>query len=87
MSTFYGVRKVNGEWSDEEKEKVRRLWMAGEKKHVKKMKAAGFDLAKIAVPLPRLKNLKQYKKDVAVKKYLEPFQTMNPFRLRKPYVD
>lgn len=86
MSTFYGLRKVKGEWTDEEREKARRLWIAAEKKYVMKRKLEGFDLAKIAVPLPCMKNLKKYNRDVEMKRYLEPFQTINPYRLRKPYV-
>lgn len=88
MSSFYGVRKVSGgEWSNEEKEKMRKLWRAAEKKYVQKQKAAGFDLQNIAVPLPYMKNLKKYSRDAKVKKYLEPYQTINPYRLKKPYVD
>jgi hypothetical protein len=85
MSTFYGIRKVSGgEWSDEEREQARRAWLEAEKQLVKKRKREGFDLKNIAVPLPDVKNLKKYTRDGEVKKFLEPFQTINPYRLRKP---
>ena len=85
MSTFCGIRKVGGEWSDEEREQARRAWLEAEKQLVKKRKAEGFDLKNIAVPLPDVKNLKKYKRDGEVKKYLQPFQTINPYGLRKPF--
>ena len=85
MSTFYGIRKVGGEWSDEEREAARRAWLKAEQQLVKKRKAEGFDLESIAVPLPDVKNPKKYLRDGEVKKYLEPFQTINPYRLRKPF--
>ena len=85
MSTFYGIRKVGGEWSDEEREAARRAWLKAEQQLVKKRKAEGFDLQNIAVPLPDVKNLKKYLRDGEAKKYLEPFQTINPYRLRKPF--
>ena len=52
---------------------------------MKKRKREGFDLKNIAVPLPDVKNLKKYTRDGEVKKFLEPFQTINPYRLRKPF--
>ena len=85
MSTFCGIRKLGGEWSDEEKEKARRAWLKAEQQLVKKRKAEGVDLKNIAVPLPDVKNLKKYTRDGEVKKFLEPFQTINPYRLRKPF--
>ena len=85
MSTFYGIRKVGGEWSGEERENARRAWLEAEQQLVKKRKAEGVDLKNIAVPLPYVKNLKKFKRDGEVKKYLQPFQTINPYGLRKPF--
>ena len=85
MSTFYGIWKVRGEWSDEEREQARRAWLEAEKQLAKKRKREGFDLKNIAAPLPDVKNLKKYTRDGEVKKFLEPFQTINPYRLRKPF--
>ena len=85
MSTFCGIKKLGGEWSDEEREAARRAWMKAEKQLVKKRKAEGIDLANIAVPLPDVKRLKKYSNDVALKKELQPYQTINPYGLRKPF--
>ena len=85
MSTFCGIKKLGGEWSDEEREAARRAWMKAEQQLVKKRKAEGIDLKNIAVPLPDVKGLKKYKRDVALKNYLQPFQLINPYGLRKPF--
>jgi hypothetical protein len=87
MSSFGGIRKVNGEWTDEEKEKIRASWKKAEAKCLQKMVANGYVLQNIAVPLPDVKNYKKYIRDSGVKKLLEPYQTINPLRVRKPVVD
>ena len=88
MSSYGGIRKGSGEpWTDAEKEVTRALWQKFEKKRVQSMKAAGFDVQLIAIPLPDVQNMKKYKRDTAVKKFLGPYQTINPFRLKKPIVD
>jgi hypothetical protein len=51
------------------------------------MKWKGYDLKNIVVPLPDAGCLKKYRKDRALKAVLQPYQTINPFRLKKPIVD
>ena len=85
MSSFYGIKKLGAEWNDEEREKARRAWLKAEKELVKKRKAQGIDLKNIAVPLPDMQNLKKYKEDRKLKNELKPFQTINPYGLRKPF--
>jgi hypothetical protein len=84
-SFFYGIKKLAGEWNDEEREKARRAWLKAEQELVKKRKAQGIDLKNIAVPLPDKRNLKKYTRDAGVKKLLKPYQTINPYGLRKPF--
>lgn len=76
-----------GPWTEPEMEKMRAKWKKMEVERVKKMKLEGYDLSLIAVPLPCSKNLKKYTRDAAVKKFLKPYQTINPYRLKKPIVD
>ena len=59
--------------------------MKAEQQLVKKRKAEGVDLKNIAAPLPDVKNLKKYLRDAEMKKYLQQFQTINPYGLRKPF--
>ena len=51
------------------------------------MKKEGLDFQLIAIPLPDVKGWGKYSRDVEVKKFLAPYQTINPYRLRKPIVD
>jgi hypothetical protein len=55
--------------------------------YLKKRKCEGFDLEKIVVPLPDYGCLTKYKRDSALKALLQPYQTINPFGLKKPIVD
>ena len=87
MSTFCGIKKSGGEWNDEEREAARRAWMKAEQQLAKKRKAEDIDLKNIAVPLPDVKRLKKSNRDVALKKELQPFQTINPYGLKKPFED
>ena len=88
MSSFGGIVKVGGaSWTDEEKELLRQIWKKAEAKYLQKKRAAGYVLQNIAVPMPDLKNLKKYQKDTALKRSLQPYQTINPLKLRKPVVD
>ena len=43
---------------------------------------AGLILENVVVPLPDEKHLCKYRKDVKLKKQLEPYQTINPFNLK-----
>ena len=63
------------------------LWKKKQKAFVQKMKWKGYDLKNIVVPLPDAGCLKKYRKDRALKAVLQPYQTINPFRLKKPIVD
>ena len=86
MSSYCGLKKVGGEWTAEERIKIASKWLKAEKQLVQKRKAEGFDLKKIAVPLPDVKNLKKYQRDGTLKKFLKPFQVINPYGLKKPFV-
>ena len=66
---------------------LKAYWKKKEVEKVKQMKLNGFDLQKIAVPLPDYGCLKKYRSDKAVKEFLQPYQTINPYRLKKPFVD
>jgi hypothetical protein len=88
MSTYGGIRKVSGDsWTDEEMQHVRALQAKMDKKSVQAMKKEGLDFQLIAIPLPDVKGWGKYSRDVEVKKFLAPYQTINPYRLRKPIVD
>ena len=88
MSTYGGIRKVSGgSWNDEEMQHVRALQAKMDKKRVQDMKKEGLDFQLIAIPLGDVKGWGKYSKDVEVKKFLAPYQTINPYRLRKPIVD
>ena len=63
------------------------IWEKKQDGFVKKMKATGYDLQNLVVPLPDYGCLKKYSKDRALKAVLQPYQTINPFRLKKPIVD
>ena len=76
-----------GSWNDEEMQHVRALQAKMDKKRVRDMKKEGLDFQLIAIPLGDVKGWGKYSKDVAVKKFLAPYQTINPYRLRKPIVD
>jgi len=43
----------------------------------------GIELKNIAVPLPDNVSLNKYKKDMQLKKELQPYQLINPFGLKK----
>lgn len=86
MSGFGGITKVNGDWTADEKVKLQTFWRLAEQKFVKKRKAEGYDLKNIAIPLPNLKSLKKYKRDAELKEFLQPYQAINPFGLKKPIV-
>jgi hypothetical protein len=86
MSTFLGVRKVSGgAWNAAEKDAMIRAWQQAEKKLLQKKRKDGIELKNIAVPLPDKASLKRYKADTKLKKELEPFQVINPYRLKKHY--
>ena len=88
MSTYDGIRKVlGGNWNDEEMQRMRALQADMDKKRVKAMKREGWDLKNIAIPLADESLWSKYSKDAKVKKLLAPYQTINPYRLRKPIVD
>ena len=63
------------------------IWKKQEDAFVEKMKLDGYDVQKLAVPLPDYGCLKKYRRDNALKAALEPYQTINHFRLKKPIVD
>ena len=88
MSTYGGVRKVSGgSWTDEEMQHVRALQAKMYKKRVQAMKREGWDLKFIAIPLADEWQWSKYSRDAEVKKFLAPYQTINPYRLRKHIVD
>ena len=55
--------------------------------HMQDMKKEGLDFQLIAIPLGDVKGWGKYSRDVEVKKFLAPYQPINPYRLRKPLVD
>jgi len=87
MSYFGGVKKIGGEWTANQKSHCRDVWQKAEQKAIKRMKADGFDISEIVVPLPWQNNLKKYQRDRALKKQLEPYQTINPLGLKKHIVE
>ena len=88
MSTYGGIRKVSGDtWTDEEMQHMRTLQAKMDKQRVLAMKKNGWDLKLIAIPLPDAAHWGKYNKDVGLKKFLAPYQTINPYRLRNPIVE
>ncbi len=63
------------------------MWKKKQDVFVQKMKRNGYDLQNIVVPLPDYGCLKKYSKDRALKAVLQPYQTINPYGLKKPIVD
>ena len=68
-------------------QRVRALQAKMDKQRAQAMKKEGFDLKLIAIPIPDEKRWGKFKKDPKVKKFLAPYQPINPYRLRKPIVD
>ena len=63
------------------------IWKKKQDAFVEKMKLTGYDVQNISIPLPDYGCLKKYRRDNALKATLKPYQTINPFRLKKPIVD
>ncbi len=82
MSNFGGCRKIHGSWTKEEKEQLRAEWKASEKKTIQKKKLKGYDLQKVAIPLPDWGCLTKYKQDKSVRAFLAPYETINLLGLR-----
>ena len=54
-----------------------------EKKTIQKKKLKGYDIQKLAIPLPDWGSLTKYKNDKSVRALLAPYQTINPLGLKK----
>ena len=88
MNSYGGIRKVSGgSWNDEEMQHMRALQAKMDKKRVQDMKKEGLDFQLISIPIPDVKGWGKYSRDVKEKKFLAPYQTINPYRLRRPIVD
>ena len=83
MQSFGGCRKINGSWTKEEKDAFRASWKESEKKTIQKKKLKGYDIQKLAIPLPDWGSLTKYKNDKSVRTFLAPYQTINPLGLKK----
>ena len=87
MPSISGIRKLNGEWTAEEISAAKDFWKKASDERVKQMKTKGFDISKIAIPLPSANNLKKYTRDRTIKTKLKPFQTINVSRLDPRLLD
>ncbi len=81
MPSFCHIRK-DGEWTSEEKEICLKAWKEAENRLKKRRIDEGLILENVVVPLPDEKSLSKYRKDLSLKKQLEPYQTINPFKLK-----
>ena len=83
MKTYCHITKQRGEWTEDGMKACADAMRKAEKKFLQKRAANGVLLKNIAAPLPDLKHLKKYSKDTRVKKFLEPYQTINPLKLKQ----
>ena len=59
-----------------------KAWKAAENRLKKRRIDEGLILENVVVPLPDEKSLSKYRRDLSLKKQLEPYQTINPFKLK-----
>jgi hypothetical protein len=81
MPSFCHIRK-HGEWTSEEKEICLKALKEAETRLNKRRVDEGLILENVVVPLPDKKHLCKYRKDLKLKKQMEPYQTINLFNLK-----